>query len=107
MINVPSKNVAQMLSARSYVGADEAQEADFCKKRFKGFLVGRGGAIYAHTVSGAAPAGKRLEESVVPKVTFVSAYACTDGSDGAPVELFGYKNFAEVFNDASWVAGSP
>jgi len=111
MIHVPSKNVAQMLTARGHVGTSEAEEADFCKKRFKAQLIGRTGQIYAHTVnhigSGLAPEANRLDQSITPKVTFVSAYACTGGQSDAPVELFGWRNFSEVFLHANWKMGAP
>ncbi|KAH7100112.1 Di-copper centre-containing protein [Auriculariales sp. MPI-PUGE-AT-0066] len=112
MIHVPSKHIAQMLDRRNRApSASEAEEADFCKKRFKGLLVGRTGQIYAHTVThvgdGFAPEGSRLDPAITPKVTFVSAYACTGGQADAPVELFGFKNFAEVFTGANWQIGPP
>ena len=108
MIHVPSRHVARMLAPSARPGRyTEDDEADFCKRRFRASLVGRGGHVFAHTSPNAVPAADRLESDITPKVTFCSAYACTKQMEGdAPVELYGWKNFAEVFLDNNWKKGS-
>jgi len=124
MINIPAEYVAAVLDAlpkkvptTQYPGTEaedttrtETEEIFILKKFIEGRLIGRDGTVYAHTV----PPGDKVAEDALlpadlaPKLRFMTAYAGVkkgvDDAD-APVELYGWKDFDDVFEGARWKMG--
>ena len=113
MIHIPAPRVAAILDALPDNRPKTEQDEIYTLKRLiKGRLIGRDGTVYAHTVSSdtTVKESELLPADLAPQLRFMTAYAGVTKkvkAADAPVELYGWQDFDEVFDGARWKMGPP